>query len=174
MAKRSNARETTRFALGIHHVTHPFVEERCGVGKERARLGEDLRIGSPAQSLVTLRTVGRYGQIVRTLSPQGVGDQFVYHVVARGDGTAFHLFRDRSDGDRLDLLDGHFVGSRDRNKTVAKEGSSRQIGSIVSRIGEGIFQLHAGVGDSEVQAVNTSFRTIHATALGSVSVVEKF
>ena len=56
----SNAREATQLVLAVAHIAHPLVEKLKRIGEERTCLGKYLCVGSPAQTLVTLRAVGRY------------------------------------------------------------------------------------------------------------------
>ena len=69
------------------------MEERSRVGKEGSGLGEDLGIGSPAQSLVALRTVGGNGKIVRPLTSESVGYKTVDKIVTCGDVPGLEFLR---------------------------------------------------------------------------------
>ena len=56
----SNTGEAAQLILAVAHIAHPLVEELKCIGEECTSLGKYLSIGSPAQTLVTLRAVGRY------------------------------------------------------------------------------------------------------------------
>ena len=49
----------------------------------------------------------------------------------------------------------------------------RIIGHIVISASKGIIQTDTGVGDAQVFAMAASFRTVHATNLGAVAVIEQ-
>ena len=160
-------------ALGVTHVAQPLVEEAVGIGKEGTGLGEHLCVGCPAKTLVALWAVGGHRQIVGTLSPLGVADEAVYRFVTRGEGTYLHVLCNGGDGQRLDLLDAHFIGGCDGHEAVAVEGALGMIGHIAVVLCKGVLEKHADVGDAQVGAVATALRTVHAAALGSVAVVEQ-
>ena len=69
LSQRSNSWESSFFVLSVPHIPHPFVEEAPCIGKEGSGFGKHLGVGGPSQPLVSLRTVGADGQIVRALSP---------------------------------------------------------------------------------------------------------
>ena len=64
LGEGGDSRESAGLALGIAHVTHPFVEEGIRVGEEGSGFCEYLGVSRPSETLVALRTVGRYREIV--------------------------------------------------------------------------------------------------------------
>ncbi len=170
---RGHARETALRASAVAHVAHPLAEERRSVGKECARLGEYLRVGRPAQTLVALRTVGGHREVVRKLAPIGVRDEFVYRLVARRDLAYFEALGDGGDGDGGDLLDSHGVGGDDRHVAIAEESAARMIAHELVARAEGVFQETTRIGDAQVLAVHAALGTVHAAASRSVAVVEQ-
>ena len=60
----SHSGESAQTVLCVAHVTHPLVKELHGVSKERTGFCKHLCVCCPAQTLVTLRTVGGYRQVV--------------------------------------------------------------------------------------------------------------
>ena len=64
LCQGSHSGESTQPVLGVAHVTHPLMEKLHGVSKERTGFCKHLCVCCPAQTLVALRTVGRYGEVV--------------------------------------------------------------------------------------------------------------
>ena len=91
---RSNARIASEFRLGVAYIACPFVEESVGVGEERACLRKNLRVCGPSETLVSLRAVGGDGKVVRTLSPDSVGNQLVDKGVTGCERARFKFFCD--------------------------------------------------------------------------------
>ena len=54
-------------ALVSHHIVQPFAQEIMAVVKVAGGRGEHLCIAGPAQTLVALRTIGRYFDEIRAL-----------------------------------------------------------------------------------------------------------
>ena len=157
------------------------MEEAVCVGKERAGLCEDLRVGRPSKAFVALGTVRRDRQIVGALAPDRVGDELVDVLAARHDSACLHLLRDGRDGDGLDAADRDLIRSCYRHVAIAEEGASgseigiawvtsKEAGRTVSKR---VAEQHAGVGNAQVQAVAAAFRPVHAAALCAVAVVQK-
>ena len=168
---RCHAGERSCGALCVAHVTHPLVEELACVCEEGAGLGKHLCVSGPSEAFVALRTVCRHGQIVGELSPHGVGDEAVDKFVASGQGACLHVSGYGGDGNRRYALYLHVVGGGDGHQTVAEECvCGHECGGLL-RVGEGVGHAHAGVGDAEVEAVDATLGTVHATALGAVAVV---
>ena len=63
------------------HVLEPLAEETLHVAVERSRTEEDLCIARPAQTLVTLRAVGRYVDEIAAKAPLYVALELVNQIV---------------------------------------------------------------------------------------------
>ena len=61
---RCDSREASQRALGVAHITHPFMEEPPCRGEERTCLGKHLGIGRPSETFIPLRAVCRDRQVV--------------------------------------------------------------------------------------------------------------
>ena len=100
------------------------MKEAVRVGEESACLGKDLCVGRPTEAFITLWAVGRNRKIVRALSPNCVGDEFVDVGAACLDSTCLHFLRDRSHGNRLNRADCDIIRCCYRYETIAEEGAS--------------------------------------------------
>ena len=149
------------------------MEERAGVGEERSRFSKYLRVGRPSQSLIALRTVGGYRQVVGALSPEGVRDELINELVARGDDARLEVLGNRGDGDGDDGLYLYLLCCGDRGIAVAEERGVRAVGDEVVAAGKGIVDADSSLGNAQVVAVATAFRTVHAATLRTVAIVEQ-
>ena len=111
LGRRGHTRVSSRFALRISHVAHPFMEEAIGIGKERTSLCKHLSISHPAQTLITLRTIRGHREIIGTLTPAGVRNQLVNKFVSCGDGAYFEVLGYRSNRYRYDFLEFYVIAS---------------------------------------------------------------
>ena len=174
MCPGSNTRIGTCLALGVAHITQPLSEETVGVGKEGSRLGKHLRVGHPSQALVALWAIGGHRQIVGTLSPKCIRNQFVHQFVARSDFADLQVLGNRGHWNRLDAVDDHIVGHCDRDQTITKEREMRIPFGRILGIGKCIVNSHACIGNTQVLAMHTALGTIHATALQTIAIVQQF
>ena len=174
LSPRSHARETAYFALAIAHVAHPLVEEGGGIGKEGTCFGKHLGIGRPTEAFVALRTIGRNREVVGELSPIRIGDKLVDRCIASSNASDFHFLGDRCYRNGFDRLDAYFIRSRNRNEAITEEGMGRHISRIILVGTEGIVYQHTRFRNTQVQAMYASFRSVHASFIGTITVVEQF
>ena len=120
LRKGSHAGIAALVVLGVTHIMQPFMEEGICIGKEGSGLGKYLCIGRPAQTLVALRAVSGYTQVVGALAPQGIGNQFVHQIVACCHLSDFHLLGDGCHRYTPDTLEGDIIihGSVSEGVTV--------------------------------------------------------
>ena len=158
---RDNAADSTVFVLLLdRNVTEPLTEEVFHVEVDRGGTAEDLRVARPAETLVSLRTVGRDVEVVRLLTPDDVVVELIDLLVAADvSARALHVRVDRNRTERIgiDLVEGIF---HKLDVAEALEGvgrlenvvaATRHIGAFVARgtvvrgIEVALFVQHLGV-----------------------------
>ena len=166
-----DARVRAVVVLRVAHVAHPLQEEAVDVGVVGGCLREHLRVGRPAQALVALRTVRRYGKVVGVLAPFDVGDELVDVLYARLEASGLAPLRDGGDGDGAELLDRHLARRRDGHVAVAEEGEVRAV-RLVARAREGVVERRARL--AVVGKVGGTFGAVASALLRAIAVVEHF
>ena len=89
---RSHAGIAAGSFLSVAHIAHPFMEEIACIGKIGSGLGKDLCVGCPSKTLISLRTIGRYRQIVGSHPPESVAYELIDKRVAGGEGAGLKIF----------------------------------------------------------------------------------
>ena len=67
----------------------------------------------------------------------------------------------------------HFFCGSDGYISVAKEGIAGHITGIAFSAAESIDHPNAFIGNAQIVTMYTAFRTVHATVLGTIAVVEQ-
>ena len=68
----------------------------------------------------------------------------------------------------------YLIGSGYRDVTVAKEGAVGIVAYKAGVVGKGVIDADTSVLDTQVATMHATFRAIHATALGTVAIVQDF
>ena len=102
-----------------------------------------------------------------------IGSREAMVLEKRPESTGFQFLCDRSNGDGLQRLDRDISGGSYGDVAVAEEGAMRVVGHIIISGSKGVIQADTSVGNAQVFTVATSFRTVHATNLSTVAVIEQ-
>ena len=112
--------------LRVARIAEPLVHKGTDVGKVCSRARKDLRVASPAKTLVTLRTVGGCGEVVSSHTPDDIGIEAVdlgivaVEITGLGEFGANDLTRNR---ENVDVV----VGA-DLKIAEAEEGVGGEVG----------------------------------------------
>ena len=101
-SSRNNTHYSTVFVLLDGNVGKPFSEEFLGIVVYRCSAAEHLRVTCPAETLVTLRTIGGNIKEVALLTPDDVMVKLIYLFVTAGKSAcALYI---RMNRDSLEIL----------------------------------------------------------------------
>ena len=172
LRERRDTWEASLRVLTVTHVAHPLAEELSRIGVKRTGLAENLGIGSPAESFITLRTVRRNGKIIRELPPVDVLYEPVHAIVSRFKRPGFQLLFHRRYGNGCYAFNFDSVCRRNGKIPVAKKCEARHI-LLHPFTGESIGNAHTVFRDAKIRPIDASRRSI-APPHALVGVIEHF